>query len=62
MLVFMKGLSILIPVYNADVSKLVHDLHRQALLLDCPFEIVLADDCSVEFWVPVVCAFSEVSC
>ena len=42
----MKGLSILIPVYNADVSKLVHDLHRQALLLDCPFEIVLADDCS----------------
>ena len=42
----MKGLSILIPVYNADVSKLVHDLHRQALLLDFPFEIVLADDCS----------------
>lgn len=42
----MKGLSILIPVFNKDVRPLVHDLHRQALLLDCPFEIILADDCS----------------
>lgn len=49
----MKGLSILIPVYNTDVTKLVHDLHRQALLLDCPFEIVLADDCSQPEFVEV---------
>ena len=41
-----KGLSILIPVYNTIVTKLVQDLHQQASVLDCPFEIILADDCS----------------
>lgn len=42
----MKGLSILIPVFNTNVTQLVRDLHQQALALDCPFEIILADDCS----------------
>ena len=49
----MKGLSILIPVYNTDVTKLVHDLHRPAGLWDCPFEIILADDCSQPDFVAV---------
>lgn len=44
----MKGLSILIPVFNNNVSALVHDLHQQALALDCPCEIIMADDASSE--------------
>lgn len=49
----MKGLSILIPVYNTDVTKLVHDLHQQAIALGAPFEIILADDCSSKQFVDV---------
>lgn len=49
----MNGLSILIPVFNNDVTKLVHDLHQQSLLLDCPSEIILADDCSKPEFVEV---------
>lgn len=39
-------ISILIPVYNYSVVKLVNDLHAQATLLSCAFEIIVADDCS----------------
>ncbi|GAB6393698.1 MAG: glycosyl transferase [Bacteroidales bacterium] len=39
-------LSICIPVYNYDVTAFVRDLHRQALLTGCPFEILLMDDAS----------------
>ncbi len=41
-------LSICIPVYNFDISRLVKDLHRQALELDKPIEILLLDDGSSE--------------
>lgn len=43
----MEGLSICIPVYNWDVTKLVAELHRQAEQLGVPFEILVADDCSI---------------
>ncbi|HRS19360.1 MAG TPA: glycosyltransferase family 2 protein [Bacteroidales bacterium] len=39
-------ISILIPVYNYSVVRLVSDLHAQAIALPCPFEIIVADDCS----------------
>lgn len=41
-------LSIVIPVYNSDVRKLVQDLLFQAQGITVPFEIVLADDASHE--------------
>jgi glycosyltransferase involved in cell wall biosynthesis len=41
-------LSICIPVYNFDVRKLVHDLHRQANENLPDFEILLVDDHSNE--------------
>ena len=41
-------LSICIPVYNFDVRKLVHDLHRQANENLPDFEILLVDDHSDE--------------
>lgn len=37
-------LSILIPIYNWDVRKLVQDLHRQGEELSTPFEILALDD------------------
>lgn len=40
------GLSVCIPIYNYDVSRLVRALHAQATACGIPFEIVLADDCS----------------
>lgn len=39
-------LSILIPVYNYAISKLVRDLHREASLLNIPFEILVQEDAS----------------
>ena len=39
-------LSILIPIYNFDVSKLVKELHQQGLNLTVNFEIILVDDAS----------------
>lgn len=39
-------ISILIPVYNYSVLKLVNDLHAQATVLSCAFEVIVADDCS----------------
>ncbi|MCH2022836.1 MAG: glycosyltransferase family 2 protein [Saprospiraceae bacterium] len=41
-------LSILIPVYNFDIRKLVRQLHQQGLLLDIPFEIICIDDASLK--------------
>lgn len=39
-------LSICIPVYNFDVSELVHQLHSQCLVSVVDFEIILIDDAS----------------
>ncbi len=41
-------LSILIPTYNYDCYELVKELHRQATSLNIPFEILVADDASLE--------------
>jgi glycosyltransferase involved in cell wall biosynthesis len=41
-------LSILIPIYNFDVSALVHDLHRQCESYGKPYEILLYDDASTK--------------
>lgn len=42
--------SILIPVYNFDVVKLVNDLEFQAVKLGIPYEIVCIDDNSSEHY------------
>jgi len=39
-------LSVLIPVYNRDVTDLVNELHRQCLAQNVEFEILALDDCS----------------
>lgn len=39
-------ISVCIPIYNYDVTALVQELSRQAVLLRHPCEIVLIDDCS----------------
>ncbi|WP_378183332.1 glycosyltransferase family 2 protein [Aquimarina sp. SS2-1] len=39
-------LSILIPVYNYDVTPLVQELFHQLKTLDCTYEIIILDDCS----------------
>lgn len=41
-------LSILIPTYNYVCVELVRDLQRQAARLQCPYEILVADDGSAE--------------
>lgn len=41
-------LSILIPVYNFNIVKLVTDLRSQAIAAGIPFEIIVMDDCSSE--------------
>ncbi len=41
-------LSILIPTYNYVCTDLVRDLQKQAARLDCPYEILVADDGSAE--------------
>jgi len=38
--------SILIPVYNEDVTELVHSLHQQMLLLEQSGELIILDDAS----------------
>lgn len=43
-------LSILIPIYNQDTTKLVNDLHQLGLECGKSFEIVLVDDGSKEQW------------
>jgi len=42
-------LSILIPAYNYNISKLVNDLHRQAISLNADFEIIVMEDGSQKF-------------
>ncbi len=44
-------LSILIPSYNFDVRKLVHQLHQQGILLAVPFEIICIEDASLQEYV-----------
>lgn len=44
----MVSLSILIPVFNWDCSRLIDDLHSQAQDLGIPYEIIVADDCSTD--------------
>ncbi len=44
----MESLSILIPVFNWDCTKLIKDLHFQGLELGIPYEIIVADDCSTD--------------
>lgn len=44
----METLSILIPVFNWDCSRLLADLHSQGAALGIPFEIIVADDCSTD--------------
>jgi len=39
-------LSILIPIYNCDVTKLVKELHRQCVQHEIAFEIICLDDAS----------------
>lgn len=39
-------ISILIPVYNWDISNLVKETHKQCEDLSIPFEIIALDDCS----------------
>lgn len=41
-------LSILIPVYNFKIKKLVLELHEQAVKLQETYEILIADDCSTD--------------
>lgn len=41
-------MSILIPVYNFNIVKLVTDLRRQCIAAGIPFEIIVLDDCSSE--------------
>lgn len=44
----MESLSILIPAFNWDCSRLVYDLYSQGQALDISYEIILADDCSTD--------------
>jgi GT2 family glycosyltransferase len=39
-------ISILIPVYNFNIVRLVTELQRQAVKASVPFEIIVIDDCS----------------
>ena len=41
-------ISILIPTYNAVCLPLIEKVHSQAVALQIPFEILLADDASRE--------------
>ncbi|MBR7034799.1 MAG: glycosyltransferase [Bacteroidales bacterium] len=43
-------ISILIPIYNISVCELVHCVHKQAVALNIPFEIILIDDNSEQQW------------
>ncbi|WP_179333230.1 glycosyltransferase family 2 protein [Winogradskyella costae] len=44
-------ISVLIPVYNYNISELVSEVHRQLTTSEIPFEILCYDDCSnnIEF-------------
>ena len=42
-------LSVLVPVFNWDVTDLVTELHRQCQLLDFEFQVMALDDCSTNW-------------
>ncbi len=42
-------LSILIPVYNYDISSLVHEIHKQATKANITFEIICFNDGSIKY-------------
>jgi glycosyltransferase involved in cell wall biosynthesis len=42
----MKGLSILIPIYEYNPTELIKDLLQQSLQVEIPLEIILIDDAS----------------
>lgn len=42
-------LSICIPIYNYNVTRLIHELSTQASQLSCPYEIILMEDGSQSF-------------
>lgn len=44
----MEALSILIPVFDWDCSRLIEDLQFQGSSLGVPYEIIVADDCSTD--------------
>ena len=39
-------ISVLIPVYNYNISELVSEVHKQLITSETPFEILCYDDCS----------------
>ncbi|EPR73904.1 Glycosyl transferase family protein [Winogradskyella psychrotolerans RS-3] len=39
-------ISVLIPVYNYNISELVSEVHKQLITSEIPFEILCYDDCS----------------
>lgn len=41
-------ISVLIPVYNYNISELVSVVHKQLITLEIPFEILCYDDCSID--------------
>lgn len=43
-------ISVLIPVYNTDITELAGELSKQLAVLDVPGEIVIADDASGPAW------------
>lgn len=45
-------ISILIPVYNYDVTALVADLRNQCILENLEYEIIIIDDCSTNIILP----------
>jgi glycosyltransferase involved in cell wall biosynthesis len=58
-------LTILIPVYNFDIRKLVRQLHEQGNLLNIPFEIICSDDGSEEEYIKLnkeIEKLDQVSC
>lgn len=43
-------ISILIPIYNRDCKKLIHEVYNQCFKEKIPFEIIAFDDCSTPKW------------
>ena len=54
-------ISILIPIYNWDVTKLIDDLHSQAMHTDKEFEFILIDDESDESYKNINRSINEYS-
>ncbi|MHB1922943.1 MAG: glycosyltransferase family 2 protein, partial [Chitinophagaceae bacterium] len=54
-------ISILIPIFNYDVRHLVTSLHEQGLKCHIPFELILMDDASEEYFNQVNSPLGELS-